>query len=521
MRECYADVIETAFVRGTSMKALLAALLFAAFASMGATAALAAEDATRDQIAEAMRLVTVGSMQMKSSQTDEALASFLAALDQPGFEALPDNVRLSALVRLSILEMEEQPEAAFRRYRAALEDFRQIVVPYHFTLLAYFAVENRDRAAALDALDMLVTTYADPEYYWMQGTIEKVLYSTRGDASLAERRHRLMEAIWESGSAPTEPFARQNQFWFELLTSYVERGEDEKARDVAARLNSPNLVAALRFDKRFERLGAIASAKGFALTQQKELAWARQLVVDHPQLLEAANQLANVLIDMGEFDEALHVAETALARTEDPAALPFEDLEDHLHWLHDLQARALFRLGRYDDAVAAETAALETSENDDVSHHVNLGIVLLSLDRPAEALAVLDKAGSGSHFGKMAVEQARACAHALLGNETEFERSLDYLKSYKNDGFNALLTAMLCDNRLDEIAPLLIEQIETPDTRTNALLDLQDFTIRPNLTAFETEMERRKQSLLTRPDVRATIERHGRILSWPAVSWTF
>lgn len=503
------------------MKALFAVILFAALALMGATAAPATEEVTQDQIAEAMRLVTVGSMQMKSRQTDEALASFTAAIDQPGFEALPEDVRFSAVVRLSILEMEQEPEAAFRRYRSSLEEFRQIAVPYHFTLLAHFAVQSRNGAAALDALDTLVSTYAAPEFYWLEGTVEQVLNSTRGDASLAERRHQLMEAIWDSGSAPTDPFARRNWFWFELLTSHVERGEDEKARDVAARLNSPNLVAALRFDRRFERLGAIASVKSFALAQQKELAWARQLTVDHPHLIQAVNRLANVLHDMGEFEEALRIAEAAIARIEDPAAAAYEDVQDQLHWLNDLRARVLFRLGRYDAAVAAETEALETSVNDGISHHVNLGIVLLSLDRPVEALGVLDKAGPGSHFGRMAVEQARACAHALLGNETELELSLDYLKSHKNDGFNALLIAMLCANRLDEMAPLLIEQIENPDTRTNALLELQNFSIQPNLTAFEIELQSRKRSLLQRPDVSAAVDRHGRIMSWPAVSWTF
>jgi tetratricopeptide (TPR) repeat protein len=318
------------------MKALFAAILFASFALMGETAASAAGDATRDQIAEAMRLVTVADAQAASGKLEEALASYASAAAEPGFDALPDDVRFNALVRLSILENGEQPDAAYTRYRSTMQEFSALVAPYHFFLLSRFAVENDDGAVALEALDALVNTYAAPDLYWQRGTLNRVLRATRSAPNLAEGRHKLMEQIWESGSKPTEPLARQNSFWFELLTSYVERGEYDKARDVAVRLNSPNLIAALRFDKRYDRLGAIATASGFVLTQQKELAWARQLALEHSQLLQAANQLANVLIDMGEFDQALEVTDGALARIEHPAALPFEDTEDHLHWLHDL-----------------------------------------------------------------------------------------------------------------------------------------------------------------------------------------
>lgn len=499
------------------MRLLLTAIAFFVLTLLGGVAGSQAEEITDTQIAEAMRLVTLVGMQAKANERGNARESFVAALAEPGFQALPGNIQFGAYATLSILELEDAPEAAYARYAAAMREYRDLATSYHFSLEAYMAVQTRNGAVALAALDMLVNTFREPEFYWGEGTLTQVLNATRGDASLAEKRHELMVAVWESGNRPTKPFARENWFWFELLTSHAERGETEAARAVLARLNDPNFVARLQFDKRFTRFGAALSAGGYALAQQKELAWARQAVADNPNHLEGVHILSRTLTDMGEFEEALSIIGEALKRADDPSAEPFEDLEDMLQWTHDQRARILFRMGKHDEALDAETKALELSSRDQISHHVNLGAIYNWLGRPMDALTIIEKAGSGSHYGNMAVAGVRACAHAQLGNDEELDATREFLASHRDDGFAVLVKGMLCADRPNELAEILIEQIRRPETRSDALARLQNFELRGNLTDYEQVLADRLAALIARPDVQAVIDEHGKILSWPSV----
>lgn len=478
--------------------------------------------ATQAEVAEATRLATLGGIQLQSGKFDEAFETLTQATEAAGFSALPRSFQLATDTSLIVVLVQRGlDDEAHAAMQSVLARYPAEVAPYHWYMGAYLALQVDEDSDAMAALEHLAGPAGAPEDYWRDSIIIRVLRKTGDDAELADRRYELMKAVWVSGALPPDDYIRPNWLWFELLAEHVERGEYDSARAVMVRLNDPEYVAALSFDRRFSQLMASAPAGGFRLAQAKELSWARQLVADHPRDLRAVSRLVDTLTQQGALDDALAVAVNALKTLQTTEAPPFDDVDEYLHWIHDHRSRILFRLGRHEEALEAQNAALATSEEDGISHQVNLGVLSYLLSKPEAAIAAVETVDGASGFGRMAQQEVRACAYSQLGNAAGLAGAIAYLKENVEDGYTALQSALICADRVDELAPYLVEQLENPSTRREALSGLQRYELKANLTEVEKTLAKRLDDLRQRPDVSETIERYGKVLSWPAMGAAF
>ena len=318
---------------------------------------------------------------------------------------------------------------------------------------------------------------------------------------------------------PVDPFKNADSLWVVETRLKLERGDSDGAKAAAADLQSPATFVELRSDKRFDTVIQAAPAHfDVAKANAAMLAEVRAKVAAAPDKLEGVNTLADLLLGQDHADEALAAVSDALARLKDkPDA--FSDTDDYVNWSHDVRSRALFALGRSDEALAAMAQGAAHSENGavNVSQSINLADSYDDFDKPNEALAAV--AGldfsNASPYGRMALEDARACALVQLGNKTALDPVLAYMKAHVADGAQPYLNAMLCAGDLDAVAAEIVAELDDPARRQAMLFRLQDFLPDRHPSPRESAKHAAWLAVRGRPDVVAAIARVGRVESYP------
>jgi tetratricopeptide (TPR) repeat protein len=195
----------------------------------------------------------------------------------------------------------------------------------------------------------------------------------------------------------------------------------------------------------------------------------------------------------------------------------FTDGDKQANWVLNELGYALGDVGRYAEAETAFKASVTVGENGgpSVSQAINWGQTLLDLERPKEALASVDNIkGGASPYGVMWADAIRVCANAVL-DPAAAKRQLEGMTAREDDNEAALTQALLCLDRQDEAAAAYIRRLASPKRRDGAISAFRVVLPPPVMTARQKEMERRKQAVLARPDVRQALEPVGRALTLP------
>jgi hypothetical protein len=100
-----------------------------------------------------------------------------------------------------------------------------------------------------------------------------------------------------------------------------------------------------------------------------------------------------------------------------------------------------------------------------------------------------------------------------VGDAEQTERWLGFMKEHRLDAPRTYEDALLRMNDAEAAAKWLIEQLESQDLRSSALLSIQQYAV-PIETARQTELRRRRSELMARADVQTEIEKVGRIESY-------
>ena len=222
------------------------------------------------------------------------------------------------------------------------------------------------------------------------------------------------------------------------------------------------------------------------------------------------------LLGLERFDEALALAQSALDRiAQAPRGKPaFADQDRYLNWLYDQKARALVRLGRFDDGVRAmrEGARLPEEGRRNVSQTINLASYLVGFGHPDEALAALkpfDDGLAASPYGEAWVHANRACAYQQLGQVVQVAPELVWLAGHQRDNTGARATALLCVGSADDLAAEFIAELKDPDQREPALVRLSEFDPPIATTPISAAELALLAKVRARPDVRAAVAAVG------------
>lgn len=437
-----------------------------------------------------------------------------AYVGRPGFDALPEETRHLAwhLLGLGAWQTQRLDEA-----HAAFKTSTRLAgaVGWDWLYRSYVADADHDPHDAVYAFTKMLETDPRPMEDVADGYVDRMadlaLDLPRGE----QRQMYLIDDLLDRDWKPKEPSNDWSQPWTRHAARLLDRGDLERAGKAIARVTSPESLMAARVDRRFAPLlrknpGRYDIAKALVARIEARRAEAAA----KPRQLAAVNVLAMALLAAGRDAQALATTQAALARPADAWDDPRERA-----WTLDIQARALRDLGRTDQALAAwrEAALVDQGDRGNVSQVLNLADALLELGHPAEALALLDRVPSDqiSGYGRMVAADIAVCARAQLNDPPGLKRALAALDADREAAPLLAVGGLLCAGQTDAAAASLIDQLKDPETRLDALADVQDYPADPTATPFRREQLARRRTLHARPDVRAAIAAVGRVERQP------
>jgi tetratricopeptide (TPR) repeat protein len=185
----------------------------------------------------------------------------------------------------------------------------------------------------------------------------------------------------------------------------------------------------------------------------------------------------------------------------------------------------LLRLGRKDEAVAAMArlarlppAQIPTVLNAGFNAKINYFGILVDAGRYQEALDEIRTfrtrdplRDSVNNYGQAWILASSICALAGLDRLAEARPQIDRLRGLRNTNPRALSQALLCAGDTDAAAAELVRRLGDHDPSL-AILALQNFETG---AGPPDPLYRRLMTLRERPDVRAALDRVGRVLAIP------
>lgn len=324
-----------------------------------------------------------------------------------------------------------------------------------------------------------------------------------------------LEALHDMRWKPKSDFKNADIAWLPLVRTRLAHGDTAGAAAVAVELHDPVSILSLQSDNRFEGI-VHANPERFDVMKAYELSLAdlKSKSAGAPDKLEGINSIAELLIVLMRPDEAFTLISGALDRLSvDPNA--YSDSADQRNWTEDIRARALRDLGRNDEAFIAMRAGAAQKEQGgiNVSQAINLADEYNYFDRPKDALEAISSIAlpDASDYGRMALQDARACAYFGLRDDANFDAALDYLRAHKQDGTQPYLGTMLFTGNTDDAAAEVIAELQDPAQRTAILVRLQDYAPDPYPTKRTAAMHDAWIAIRNRPDVAAEIAKVGHI----------
>ncbi len=314
---------------------------------------------------------------------------------------------------------------------------------------------------------------------------------------------------------PASQRAALNEWALAYGWQLADRGRFEDAGKAVSKATDLYVTLIVAGDRRFSSVwDSWQRERRFDWTAlaQANLDKARTDMAEQPGSLRPVNDYLGALRTLGRYDEAIQVGQAFAARIEDGET--FEDARLKAPSVQIQLAQALFETGRYGEAEAVFVKAI--GEDSSVDARIAWGGRLLDLGRPRDVLKVLEgvDANDITPYGQLWVDSQRACAQADI-DKGAAEKTLALLEAGKGENPAALSQALLCMNRVDEAAKLMVSRLGEPRHRAGAL-DPYWITRRPPaLPAWLTEFERRRQAMLNHPDVLKALDAAGRKVEAP------
>lgn len=470
-------------------------------ARTSAPAAEAPATGVQAKLAEIRRLA-------ESGDETGAYHVLVALLDEPSFDTLPESTRNELLALAgSIAWTNGQIPEARSRYRQATRLAGNDAQDWN--ALAWLALAESDTDDAAIALAEQVRRWPESA----PDIDEQLLFGVLNTGYASDKRFALLEALYAADYAPRLT-GDGSAVWRLLAEQQVDRGQPEAAKATLARISStPSLIRVL-IDRRFDGL-IDRDAPQFDLERaaRARIADLRARAILDPGKLEIQAELLSAMLAAGQNEDAAALtAEIAAAASSDSP--PYSDLEEKLPWVLNLGATACIRLERIECAIRLLEQAATMSEHgqQNVSQTLNLGQLYNNLGRYDEAQATVAKVEKNmSVIGRMVQANAKLRAALETGDTAAADRAMAFLRENRAASGTIYYESLFEAGELDEAAQLVIEMLESPAERAEALESLQAYPEQPELPGEKRYNEGRRR-LNARADVLAAVERVGRVL---------
>jgi hypothetical protein len=208
-------------------------------------------------------------------------------------------------------------------------------------------------------------------------------------------------------------------------------------------------------------------------------------------------------------------AATAVAGADDPRVLMYvaADRRFEKTWTAALADTGDIKEA---EAVSIEAIGPDEARADSTDARMNWGGRLLDLARPRDVLKVLEGIDLDyvTPYGQAWIDAQKACAWSDIDPKTA-EPLVESVRTQRDGNPGALSEALLCANRLDEAAALLVWRLQSPEHRAGALDPFWTARPPPVITPWLAEFNRRRLAIQARPEVQAALAKVGRPVTTP------
>ena len=437
-------------------------------------------------------------------------ASISAALDDASFSKLDADTQHFALALAMQASLQiGKPSDAHRFAVRATEMPERDIEDWRGRLTSAMKIgEVADEALCVAQIARMQGVGAE---FLSDGTIFQVFRDSEA-AQASEARTDMLLALYQRRWHPAGEDTASG-FWLELVRLQLLHNEPEPAARTADLINNPDDIIIMRSDFRFRQVLKSSQVESNAhRAALKRLDQYRENVKSHPRSLAVLVRLMYAMSALRMDEEVIALAGTVDSRmsTENGKALAYDDSAAEIPWIWNLRANALRHLGRYDEALdLLRRAARWQGMTDNVSHAINLAALLCELGMPEEALAELPSDAKASTYGKMQIAAVRLAATIQLGRSAEAGAALAYLHEHGRDAPATLQHALLKAGEYDAAERWLLERLEDPFMRGQALLELQILS-EPRYPP-SAQWHTRSAELKSLPSVRAAVRKIGDI----------
>lgn len=463
-----------------------------------------------DAVADAARIVQRAFDDLDHDDAASAESELERAFRNKGFARLPEDTRYRALLVASLIALDNNDSK-----RA------------HELSIQATAFEEAGNTAWMTRLSSAfsIGDYHDAGYsqtYFIKRWPEKLddinpvaIWQLHGQLKRShdldldrQMLDELFDAEWQSrGVEPSD-------MWRDLALLHLQRDEIDRAATVAARITSGQTALGMLVDKRFD---PVTSRHPDAFDVDRliaaEIAAAEDRAKQHPDQLMPITDLQELYLITRQYPRVLSISEAAVAHARSgDGRKTYTDFAERYNWVLDNRSRALKRQGHWDEAAKVEERAARHPEQGamNVSQLINLGELYADLGRPDEAAGAIAEVGEMSPFGRMQLESVRLRIAFDRKDAAAFGAAMDYMREHRADAIATWEDALLLHGDLDAAAALLVERLENPEWRNDALVDLQRFD-EVTVTPVEKVIQERWHAIVARPDVQAAVQKVGRV----------
>ena len=485
--------------------------------------AVAAQPAPAEESAAAAAREALSEIDPERLRTDRAYAEALlghadrlapAAAANAEMRDFLERVRLIALVTLERrAEVASILDAVTERRPRAAADY---IVPVY----AGSIIEDRARVVAL----IETAGRSVPGVGWAElreglgrDNMGNLLYELDSGGQ-RELRVRLARALFGIGWPGDGITGSADFLRVILIDDHLRQGDSAAAAEIASGLTTTRDVLGLIVRPRYDTV--LAPGRDRMTVLREALAGEDRTTL---QAIAGATPSARLLLERVHFLRGVGRNEDSLAllrpHLSDVAATIAAS--DEGMWLINEAAFAHIALGRGDEAIALmrELVRVPIAGNGGlIGPSINFAGMLFETGRPAEGLAharLLEAEASqyANDYGKMWIASAIACSLARLDRGADAGEQIERLRNHAEVNPAALTQAYLCLGRDDDAAALMIERLGRDDPAP-AILALQDYELSRG-PAQTGDLYERLVALRERPEVRAALDRVGRVLSLP------
>lgn len=462
------------------------------------------------KVSEAMLELKQAAADVANGDNKKAAPELDKVIAAPGFDQLPAELRFQTLYMAAVIAFQDKQYDKAHRLATRATGFDQ-ATGAAWTVRLFAALYTSDNPDAGRCLEAIAKQWPDQlDNVRPQGIAQTHFALRAAHENDVDRAMltALFDANWQA------EYSDYDILWRDLALLQIEHNEDEHAATVARRIRSAHTALSMRIDKRFDPITrGQSSAFDVGHLLEAQILAARARVKAHPDQLRPVQRLQDLLLESGRNAEVLSISDAAVAHAErGDGDKTYTDFGETYNWVLNQRSLALAHDGRWDDAVREMARAAKRPEDGglNVSQSINLGGLFVDLDQPDKAAAAIVEPGEMSPNGNMQLEYVRLQIAIEKNDADSTAKHMAYLQKHRTDDIATWQRALLKHGDLDAAAALLIQRLQAPGWRSDALVEMQHY-IRSEQTPAMKTMEQRWNAVTSRPDVEAALAKVGRV----------